>query len=130
MQIVVYVSFCVRFEIMILEQSLHTKKARITSNCVSLCAILRTILRISDYFRRVERRTITNDLLASHVHKDTGVLSVFRFINRIWATEKLRFNGIPVEARVYHCVPIGDKMGFVEFIMGKTERAATKFQTT
>lgn len=52
------------------------------------------------------------------LRQDMGVLSVFRAVNYFWAAEKLEFDGHPVEAHIYECVAMSDKMGVIEFVAG------------
>lgn len=52
------------------------------------------------------------------LRQDVGVLSVFRAFNYFWQAEKLEFDGHPVEAHIYNCVAMSDKMGLIEFVTG------------
>ena len=53
-----------------------------------------------------------------NIRQDVACLQVFRVMNHFWALDDVAYNGEPMMAYVYGCVPVSPDMGFIEFLRG------------
>merc|ERR1712176_697319 len=69
--------------------------------------------------KRIGREALSSKVVLKQgddLRQDAAVQQVFKFFNYLWRNQNLNYQGCPIEIFTYKCVPLGDKIGVIEYI--------------